>query len=210
MEYIDIHTHATPTHTKAVQSLHSNFDAVQQKGWYAIGLHPWHIDANWEEQYRLVEQWATHPHVVAIGECGLDRVCAVNFQLQQQVFYQHIQLANLVHKPLIIHCVKAYDEVLKALQQTDVPAVFHGFNKSRELALQIITAGHYISFGKALLQPRVQDVLKVLPPDKIFLETDDAAVTIETIYQQAAQAFSIDENSLSLQLQKNALTVFNL
>jgi len=51
-------------------------------------------------------------------------------------------------------------------------------------------------------------MLPDLPIDKIFLETDDAAISIQEIYEWAATAFSIDVNSLVLQMQKNAAAVF--
>jgi TatD DNase family protein len=91
-----------------------------------------------------------------------------------------------------------------------VPVIFHGFQKSLHLALQLVKQGYYLSFGKALLQPHVQQTLQKLPSEKIFLETDDASISIGTIYQLAAKAFSIEEDSLSLQLQKNAANVFNI
>lgn len=110
----------------------------------------------------------------------------------------------------MIHCVRAWDDVLSQLEnaQNKVPVIFHGFAKNRQLAQRIIKAGHYISLGKALQFARVQEVLAALPADRIFLETDDAYdIGIETIYNLAATALSIDHNSLVLQIQKNAETV---
>lgn len=211
MQYINIHTHQPPqVNEAAIQNLYKDFEQVQQKGYYSIGLHPWYIAADWKKDLEQLKHYASHPHVKAIGECGLDKVCSTDFTLQQQVFEQQIQLANAVKKPLIIHCVKAYEEVLQLLKQAQQPAVFHGFNKSKELALQIINAGHYLSFGKALLQEHMQDVLKTVPKEKIFLETDDTDVSIASIYERAAKVFSIDELSLSLQLYKNAKHFFPL
>lgn len=211
MPYINIHTHQPPQqHELAIQNRYHHFEKVEQQGHYSIGLHPWYIHDHWQKEFDQLEHFASHAHVKAIGECGLDKVCTTDFSLQQEVFQLHIQLANAINKPLIIHCVKAYEEVLLQLKQAQVPALFHGFNKSKELALQIINAGHYISFGKALLQPHMHEVLKAVPLTNLFLETDDAAITIASIYQRAAQVFSIDEDSLSLQLQQNASLIFNL
>lgn len=211
MQYINIHTHQLPqVNEVAIKNLYKDFEQVQQKGCYSIGLHPWYITANWEKEFEQLKHYASHPHVKAIGECGLDKICQTDFQFQQGVFAQQIQLANEINKPLIIHCVKAYDEVLQQLKKAQAPAIFHGFNKSKELALQIIHAGHYLSFGNALQQPHMQEVLKALPPEKIFLETDDRDVSIASIYELAAKVFSIDELSLSLQLYKNAKHFFSL
>ncbi len=76
------------------------------------------------------------------------------------------------------------------------------------MASRIISEGYYLSFGKALQQERVRECLGTIPSDRFFLETDDAALSIETVYDLAASTLSIDHNSLSLQLQKNAAAVF--
>lgn len=211
MQYINIHTHHQPQADElAIQNLYKDFEQTESKGFYSIGLHPWYITADWQNEFEQLKYYASHSHVKAIGECGLDKLADTDLELQQEVFVQQIQLANQINKPLLIHCVKAYDEVLLQLKQAQVPAVFHGFNKSKELALQIIKAGHYLSFGKALLQPHMQEVLKNIPIEKFFLETDDASVSIEMLYKTAAAIFSIDEESLSLQLEKNAQHFFPL
>jgi TatD DNase family protein len=182
---------------------------VQEPGLYSIGLHPWYVPAQWQQAFEEVKKWSVHEHVVAIGECGLDKLCQTKFEMQQQVFEQHIAWANSLRKPLIIHCVKAFGETLIALKKCEVPVIFHGFNKNRELALQIIRAGHYLSFGKALVQPRLQQLVQSIPLERMFLETDDADISIQQVYQMAAAAYNIAELSLSLQLRQNVKTVFN-
>lgn len=210
MRYINIHTHQQPQQQEqAIQNLHQQFEQVDQPGRYSLGLHPWFIDSNWQKQFKMLEQFADHKQAVAIGECGLDKICTTDINLQQQVFEQQIQLANRIGKPLIIHCVKAYVEVLLMLKKATVPVVFHGFAKTKALALQLIRAGHYLSFGRALQQPRMQELVAALPLNRIFLETDDIAIPIADIYRLAANAFSIEEDLLSLQLEKNVLTFFN-
>jgi TatD DNase family protein len=208
--YINVHSHNAGNGI-TVQSRYSGFDAFAGEGFYSAGLHPWYITAaTCQQQLNQLEKIATQKNIAAIGECGLDKICPTDFALQQTAFTAQIQLANKINKPLVIHCVKAFDEVLHLLQQQQnkVPVIFHGFNKSAVLAQQLIHKGSYLSFGKALQQPRMQAVLKLLPVNKIFLETDDAAVSIEEIYYLAAQALQIDINALSLQLQKNANAVF--
>ncbi len=149
-------------------------------------------------------------NVLAIGECGLDKICDVDLDLQQEVFVQQIELANAIGKPIIIHCVRAYEEVLMLLkkEKASVPVIFHGFNKNKIIADKIIANGYYLSFGKALQKPQTAAIISGVPADRIFLETDDADISIEEIYHLAASACSIDEASLILQIQKNAAAVF--
>lgn len=210
--YINIHSHHAGTGT-VIQNYYSGFAAIPATGYYSAALHPWYItEIVWQQELALLTAVSNQKNIVAIGECGLDKICDTNFVLQQTVFAAQIQLANTISKPLIIHCVKAYDEVLEALrqQQNKMPVIFHGFNKSKELAMQLIHKGYYLSFGGALAQPHLQTVLAALPVEKIFLETDDAAVSIENIYKLAAAALQIDINALSLQLQKNTELVFGI
>ncbi|MFN8250741.1 MAG: TatD family hydrolase [Ferruginibacter sp.] len=207
---IDIHTHKDAiSGYRAILNRYNRFDELSSDGFFSAGLHPWYINPdNWQSQFRLLEAAVQKPTILAIGECGLDKLCHTNFDLQQTVFKKQVMLANTVHKPLIIHCVKAYDEVLHILQQAKTPVIFHGFNKNAVLAQQLTSKGYYLSFGQALEQQRNRDVLKQLPLNKILLETDDAPVEIAAIYSLAAAALEIDINTLSLQLQKNAAGVF--
>lgn len=195
----------------AIQNLHTDFELVKQEGLFSVGLHPWFIDGqNLEQQLLLQRNYCTHQNVLAIGECGLDKICTTDFKLQQEVFIAQISLANKINKPLIIHCVRAWQEVMETLHQqhNKVPVVFHGYNKNLQLAQQIIAHGYYLSYGKALQQTRIQQELKALPIEQLFFETDDAALPIEKVYELAASALQIDSNSLCLQIKKNAAAVF--
>lgn len=204
------HNHFTSPGQVALQSVYANFENIGSTGFYSAGLHPWYITNNWQPQLGLLQKTLQQQNVWAVGECGLDKICDTSFTLQQTVFKQQLLLANQVNKPVILHCVRAWQEVLTLLDEAgmQVPVVFHGYAKNQILANQILQKGYYLSFGKALQRPSVQQVLKTIPAHQFFLETDDAAIAIETIYNWAAQALSTDINSLSLQLQKNALTVF--
>ena len=124
---------------------------------------------------------------------------------------QQLLWANEINKPLIIHCVRAYDEILLLLKkhQNKVPVIFHGFNKKLDTAQRIIQAGHWLSFGSALQHFRTREVFEQLPLNYIFLETDDGNLDIRSVYQLAASIRNITEEQLSLQLHQNVKTVFN-
>lgn len=210
--YINIHTHfAQPTDDWFLQNFYTHFNQTTEVKYCSAGLHPWYINAeHWQEDFALLSTTVKAKNMLAIGECGLDKVCATDFDLQVKVFVQHIHLANEINKPLILHCVRAHDDILLLLkkEQNKVPVIFHGFNRNEAIAKKIIEAGCYLSFGKALLKKEMQELLSKIPVDRFFLETDDAEISIRDIYQTAAKAFQIDEDSLSLQLFKNASTIF--
>jgi TatD DNase family protein len=212
--YINIHSHSPAAASEwAIQNLYKDFNLAIKPGIYSAGLHPWYIDeAGWKAAFDTLKQYSRQQHVIAIGECGLDKVCNSSFPLQQEVFIAQLLWANEINKPLIIHCVKAFDEILGLLKKhsNKVPVIFHGFNKNRLLAEKIIQQGHWVSFGKALLQPAMQEIFASLPTDKIFLETDDATINIQQIYLAATSVKNISMEQLNLQLTKNVHAVFNI
>lgn len=149
-------------------------------------------------------------NVLAIGECGLDRICNTDFKLQEKVFIEQIIWANEIAKPLIIHCVKAHHEVLLLLKEYNrtSPVIFHGFNNKIETANKILEHGHYLSFGKHILNPSIENVFSKISIERIFLETDDSDISIYAIYKQAAKIKNISTEQLSLQIKKNLESIF--
>jgi TatD DNase family protein len=172
----------------------------------SVGIHPWYID-NVTNQLNALEQLLQeNSNVRFLGECGLDKHSTTPWELQVTVFKAQIDLALQYHKPLIIHSVRAYQECLVMLRKVTVPVVFHGFNKNKVLATQIVAAGHYVSIGVNVLEriDTLQSILSVVPLNKLFLETDDKKNThIVEVYKVAASILSVDVDSLILQLQKN-------
>lgn len=158
-----------------------------------------------EHDWQTLQTTVTQPYVIAIGECGLDKVCDTDWQLQLTAFERQIQLANTISKPLIIHCVRAFDEVMAMLDKkgASVPVVFHGYNKKSTVAQSLLNKGYYLSFGQAILQdgtPAAQ-VLSTVPADKFLLETDDSKVDIKDIYKRAAEIRKTTEDAIILQVQ---------
>ena len=211
---IDIHTHKPTTLTAdhiGIQNLYEDFERANGRGLYSVGIHPWHV-TNYEQNIVLLQSLATHPHVLAIGECGLDKLSTTNWELQVNLFRQQIQLANSCGKPLIIHCVRAFDEVTKVLaeEKVAVPVIFHGYNNKPAIAHQLIAKGYYLSLGAALLHDgsNAAEVLATMPAERLFLETDDKDVDIKDVYQKAAQIRKSTTDAIILQVETNFTTVF--
>lgn len=208
----DIHTHKIAGgNALAIQNLSNNFDSISAKGKYSCGLHPWFItEETLISDFALLNAAISFPNVVAIGECGLDRVCNTSFSLQMKAFVMQVKLANSSGKPLIIHCVRAYNEVLSILNQekNKMPVIFHGYNKGEALAIKLIECGYYLSFGESLLLNVKNKIFEKIPIEKIFLETDNSPLTIESIFIKASLLKKIEINLLSLQITKNAEEVF--
>lgn len=183
--------------------------------YYSYGLHPWEV--NRETCYNQLEHLAVVMHekrCIAIGECGLDKLCDADFGLQQEVFVEQIRLANKVNKPLIIHCVKAFNELINCLNLNDnkVPVIIHGFNNNENIARVLVNEGCYFSFGKALLgyESNAAKAIINVGRKRFFLETDDADISIKYIYRKASELLGIGEEIIQEQLRSNFETVFNV
>jgi TatD DNase family protein len=178
-----------------------------------MGIHPWYIrNESIRDEMNNFKMQSTKQNVIAIGECGLDRICETPYKLQQEIFKEQIIYANEITKPLIIHCVRTYDDVLQALKENKntMPVIFHGFNKNETTAQKIINSGYYLSFGKDVIKTGLKQVIASVPLDKLFLETDDSALPIEYIYKEVSRIRNISLTQLILQIQNNLKTVFNI
>ena len=212
--YIDIHTHKT-AHTNGesrIVNKQDDFETVSEDDLYSMGIHPWFIRDEAKIQLASLAEQAGKESVVAIGECGLDRLSTIPFTLQQRVFEAQIHLANELNKPLIIHCVKAFDDALLLLRQAKVPVIFHGFDKKQGVAQQVLNAGYFLSFGAAIASGSTQAsvVLAAIPGNRFFLETDDKDINIQEIYKIAAAIRKTEVDAIILQVQQNYHKVFGL
>ena len=205
MVYYDIHTHCPASNREDIAVISIDMrntqvfreDLPQDEGrYYSVGIHPWHIDDN---DMTKVRNYATLSSVVAIGETGLDKMTAVtadDFILQQELFVSHIHLSEEVRKPLIIHCVKAWDELLhirKAIKPS-TPWVIHGFRGNKMLANQLLNAGLYLSFGNL---HNIEALNTAWEKRQLLAETDDHNTNIRDVYKLLTKELSISENELS-------------
>lgn len=159
---------------------------------FSIGLHPWFIEpGKAEDSLTVVRNCAALDSCLAIGETGLDKLTKTPFDIQMSVFKSHIQIAEELHKPLIIHCVRAYREMIEVKKNTksEIPWIIHGFNSAPGIAVELITHGMILSFGKALVQADSNSckTLGIIPHDRFFLETDDSDISISAIYDYASK-----------------------
>lgn len=210
--YYNVHTHsAHETSALCIQNFHDDFDRETTGKPVSMGLHPWFL-SDVEQQFSDLKRNASRPEVLAIGECGLDKLTATNWELQITAFQYQIALAQDLQKPLIIHCVRAFNEVLAQLKGVSVPVVFHGVNNKWSHIEPVVKSGYYLSFGKSLLssQLAIRDAFRKTPLQQVFLETDDMEMDVTEIYKIAAEVKSIPEKEIVLQLEKNFSHVFGL
>ncbi|MCW0484709.1 TatD family hydrolase [Gaoshiqia sediminis] len=203
MKLVNFHTHLPLSNNQTGLINHPvQLDFLPKPGqYYSAGLHPWDIpDEGSNELLKQLARLANHSQVLAIGECGLDRSIETPIDLQQAIFAQQIELAEKLHKPLIIHAVRTYSDLLqlKKSSRSTVPWILHGYSGNAETTRQLIKQGFFFSFGAALLksQTKLNQSLLLVPSDRLFFETDESTVNIESIYIFAASLFGKTVNEL--------------
>lgn len=211
---IDIHTHQVKNEVsiRILNIFAQDLPFLNDKSYYSAGLHPWHIGlVDPEECLVSIELATSQENMLAVGECGLDRLTLTGFALQELFFMKQIEIAQKHSKPLIIHCVRAYPDLMKIKKETksDIPWIIHGFHGNQQTALQLIRHNFYFSVGKKLLSDqRKKDILKLLPADRLFLETDNGNTSISEIYSLAAQILSMSHENLNAIVLENFKHLF--
>jgi TatD DNase family protein len=209
--HINIHTHHL-SKDDGVFLFNNRFGFDKElytKSYFSIGIHPWDADISFlKSEFEIL---ISHQNCIAIGECGLDKLKGPNLELQKTVFKFQLNLAVKYQKPVIIHCVKTFDEIIEICEpfQNKIPLIIHGFNKSQQLAKQLIEKGFYLSFGSSVFKKSEFD-FKSIPLNKLLLETDtNDTLLIKDIYKMAAQQFNISENDLKEKIYSNFTILFN-
>ena len=208
MKFYNLHTHKftnNPNIFELVNQYPWEFDAAIPQ--YSIGIHPWCINENrLTSDLQIIEEKLKLSECLALGECGLDKRIDVPIALQIQVFEKQITLAEKYQKPLVLHLVAAFDELIEIKKRLNisVPLIIHGFSKSEQLAKQLIDNGFCLSFGKYLLRNKeMETVFKSIPNDRFFLETDTIDETLEEVYEIAASCKGITVAELQKQVEVN-------
>lgn len=205
MKY-DIHTHNKQAGKNSIFANSTKFDVRQP---FSIGIHPWELN---EIQIDHIDIFShlKDDYCVAIGEIGLDRIKGPSLIVQTERFSEQIALSEANNLPVIVHCVRAYDELiqLKRLLEPAQPWIVHGFEKTAYLN-KLLENGFHISIGhRVLTNEKLQAILPEIPLERLFLETDESSITIEVIYDYVAQLIHLPVNELEKQIEINIKRVF--
>lgn len=199
---IDLHTHHTTREPHITSIISSGTTPTADGTPCSVGIHPWHITTAWETAMQQVRTAAPASNVVAIGECGIDKLkSSADIALQTEVLAAHAALAEEVQKPLILHCVKGQEEIMKLRRQMAAKQawIIHGFRGKPAQALQLTGAGFYLSYGERYNS----DSLAATPADRLFLETDTSSTPIYDIYKEAAKHLSMSIEELTTVIAQN-------
>lgn len=199
-KYINLHTHKFSNLLDVIEVVNQypwEFDASIPN--YSIGIHPWYIDENrLESDLEIIKEKLQLSECLALGECGLDKRIEIPLELQISIFKKQLEIVKQTNKPIVLHCVAAYDEVITIKKEMKIenPMIIHGFSKNEQVAKSLLNNGFYLSFGKYLLRnPDLEKVFTFAPENQILLETDTIEESIYQVYKKAAsiKGISIEE-----------------
>lgn len=178
MELIDCHTH-NPASREGIISVAPDFDCFEEGRVYSCGIHPWELTETAGSRLEQLESLLADSRIVAVGECGLDKLRGGDMESQQSVFAAQIAMSEEFRKPLIIHCVRAHAELLalKRRFNPSQPWILHGFRGKETQARELLSKGFYLSFGERFDRM----ALMAVPDDRFLLETDCSMLTAREI-----------------------------
>jgi TatD DNase family protein len=203
MFFPDVHTHFLTGNPYAILNANSSINSFHSRG-----IHPWFVHEN--IPLKKVESDLQHPKCIALGEIGLDKVCSSDLNLQRKVFIEQIELSEKYNLPVIIHCVRASNELFQLKQEIKPTQqwIWHGFNKANILQ-QTLENEIIPSFGKSILKNEsLRNELVNLKSNLFLLETDTSTFSIETIYKTVAEIRNQSINSLQIEQITNFERIF--
>lgn len=204
--FFDVHTHSADKSSNCIYNLKKD---DQVKGCFSAGIHPWVAD-QFADHIEWLKSISNDPRCVAIGEAGLDKIKGPDLETQTRAFMHQIELSEELEIPLVIHCVKTWNELrsIKREVKPKQPWIFHGFSKAA-IAQEVLEEGLIISIGTAILtNKQLQEELKKLPLDKILLETDESTASIYEVYQKVSALKNIPLPDLEREIENTFKRTF--
>lgn len=154
---------------------------------YSAGLYPLY-EGSWEKAFDALCSIARHPQIVAIGECGLDTRSKRSIEVQTRWFELQLRLSETLRKPVIIHCVHAWQQLTESHRRipATVERIVHGFRGKPELARQLLDAGFTLSFG-----PKFNaESLRRCPEQRRRIETDASPMSLDSVAKIQQEALA--------------------
>ncbi len=189
--------------------IHTHLSHPQHPTLRCAALHPW--DAALFSGSLYSTPLPSSGHIDAVGEIGLDWACSVDHDLQLRLFEAQLQYACSHHLPVVIHCVKAFNEcTAMLLKHTPPHTIFHGFIGSVEQASLAVSRGYHLSFGvRSFRSPKSIAAMRATPLDRLFFETDNDPTPLADVYSRGCALLGIELCSARDIIYRNYLRIIN-
>ena len=201
------------THYKRADSIEivNGFESNASPTYYSLGIHPWDSETN-GLKISEIERNSQDKFMIAIGEIGLDKIKGPLLEIQKLCFIDQVLIAEKIKRPVIIHCVKAWNEIKKIKKELQPKQtwIFHGFSKAAILD-SVLQEGLMISIGAGIMNNlKLQEALKMIPNDQLFLETDDSEITILEVYKKVSTLKKLSLSALEQIIENNFKRIFRI
>ena len=196
MVFLNAHTHISRNPENEILQLSGGQSCVS---FHSVGIHPW--DSN---DYTL-PSLPLPTSCIAIGEIGLDKRTGPPLSIQLPVFEDQVRFAETQQLPVILHCVKAWNELRQVKRKMNPvqPWVYHGFLQAA-IVEEVVNEGLVISLGAGILtHPKAAQIVSHIPDHQLLLETDDAQVDIGQVYVRVAELKKISLHELEELITRN-------
>ncbi len=233
------------TSRKAIE-IAEKYSSDDLKIYATCGLHPFDSKAEIAEKGmaacvgELSELATTSKKIVAIGETGLDfygpggkraQTVEVEREFQFNLLRSQLKIADSLNLPAVIHCRNAWEDIFEIIskfkiQSSKLRGVFHSFTGGAGEAKRVVELGFYVSFSGIVTfrnAAKVQEAAKIVPDDKILVETDSPFLTPDPFRGQKNESANVkitasflsnlrklSDDDFFTQTSKNAQKAFNL
>ena len=200
---------------------------THEKIYATAGIHPHDAKDTSKDYIGQIGNLLKSDKMIAVGEIGLDYYRNISEpEIQNRVFREQMELAQLIKKPVVFHNRDADTDVLKVLLDfPDVIGVAHCFSSNLEIAKTFLDIGYYISFAGNLTfkNSHLPEVAKELPLDRILVETDCPYLSpvpyrgkpnepgrTRFVAEKLADIHNVSLDVIAIKTSENATTLFNL
>ena len=207
MRFIDVHTHFFNADNDSITDISENYRLKNSVKLFSAGIHPKTLKKFEEltDNFRIINLLAQEKNCAAIGECGLDKFSLQRLEEQEKIFEAQIIIAQRFNKPLIIHCVRLYNEVLRILKTADfsLPVIFHSYNGNVQTTKSLLKYDNInFSFSEKTLTGFKS--LEIIPLEKIFTESDmNPDTDFNGLITKVAKIKNVDFQEVADKMKKN-------
>lgn len=212
----DVHSHLVQTDNN--QEIHicnlivtDSQSAIPDCGYFSAGIHPWYISEDIDAAFENLRNITTNERCLAIGECGLDRLKGPGLAVQEAIFRQQLLLAESLNKPVIIHSVRCFPELIRMKKELaiHIPCILHNFSGNQQQLQELIRHGFCFSVGIAALPHLIRNKsLSQIPLNLFFIETDESLESLSFLYQKIAFERQIAISELESLISTNFHNIF--